>query len=196
MAQLPHYRKSRIPSSAKKVFEGVLFDVHQWDQELFDGTHATFEMVSRADSAVVFPVLPDGRILLIEDTQPNRAMEITAPAGRVEPGETPVEAAWRELLEETGYRPESMELLYTDAPVSKVDVVVHVYIGKNAEKIQEPEIESGELIIPKPVTFDQLIELACDLESPFSGPRFRLLALDAKTHPRKMDALRKKFSVA
>ena len=195
MQDIPHYRSSRIPEEAKCVFEGVMFDIYQWEQELYDKSTATFEMIRRADSAAVYPVLPDGRILLVEDTQPNAGTQLTAPAGRVEPGETPMEAGYRELLEETGYKPESLELLYTDGFNAKVDTLIYVYIGKNAEKIQEADPGAGEIIIPKPVTFDELIDLACDLESSFRGARFRMMALDAKAHPQKMDALRTQFSL-
>ena len=60
-----------IPPDAKKVFSGVLFDVYQWEQKMFDGSVATFEKLKRPDTVVVFPVLPNGRIILTEQEQPN-----------------------------------------------------------------------------------------------------------------------------
>ena len=62
--------KQPIPDNAKKVFGGVLFDVYQWEQELFDGTKTIFEKLKRPDTVVVFPVLDDGKILLTEQEQP------------------------------------------------------------------------------------------------------------------------------
>ncbi len=55
-----------IPEHAKKVFSGVIFDVYHWEQEMFDGSRATFEKVKRADTVGVYGVLDDGRILLTE----------------------------------------------------------------------------------------------------------------------------------
>ena len=44
----------------------------QWEQELFDGTMTTFEKLTRPDTVVVFPTLPDGKILLTEQEQPGK----------------------------------------------------------------------------------------------------------------------------
>ena len=57
----------KIPEHAKKVFEGVLFDVYQWEQECFDGSHATFEAVERLGSVNVIPVVGDK--ILINDEE-------------------------------------------------------------------------------------------------------------------------------
>src|SRR5690242_7503798 len=108
------YRKSIIPEDAKLVFEGKIFDTFQWEQKLYDDSTKTFERVARLDTAVIYPVLPDGKILLVKDWQPQREMVITAPAGRLEEGETPEECILRELLEETGYQPAALVPFYTE----------------------------------------------------------------------------------
>ncbi len=65
----------------------------------------------------VVPVLPDGRLVLVEQFRPGTG-EITLefPAGIIEPGEDPCAAGLRELEEETGYRAESCRLLGVVAP--------------------------------------------------------------------------------
>ncbi|MEK7613954.1 MAG: NUDIX hydrolase [Patescibacteria group bacterium] len=196
MGTQPPYRESRIPKDAKKVFEGIIFDIYQWQQKLFDGSYATFEMAHRADSAIVFPILPDGRILLIEDSQPNRETVITAPCGRVEAGETPDEAARRELKEETGYQAETLTLFYTDAPATKTDAVVYVYIGKGCTKVSEVTLDPGERITPRTVTFDELIAFATTgFEGQYyRGLPFRLRVYEALSNPQKMEELRKAFT--
>ena len=95
--------KQPIPENAKLVFKGQIFDVYQWEQELFDGSRATFERLKRPDTAVVFGVLPDGKILLTEQEQPGKPPYIGATGGRIDKGEEPLAAAKRELLEESGY---------------------------------------------------------------------------------------------
>ena len=42
-----------LPENAKLVFKGVLFDTWQWEQELFDGSYSTFEVVVRKGSTIV-----------------------------------------------------------------------------------------------------------------------------------------------
>jgi ADP-ribose pyrophosphatase YjhB (NUDIX family) len=167
-----------IPPDAKKVFSGVLFDTYQWEQELFDGSHATFEKLRRADTVSVIPVLPDGRILLIEDEQPGRKAVLTFPGGRVEPGEDPAEAVKRELLEETGYAPASLTLWQAYHPVSKVDWVLYHFIATGCEKVAEPHLDAGERIAVRAVTLDELIELAEDPR--FQGKDLRVDFIKAK----------------
>jgi 8-oxo-dGTP pyrophosphatase MutT (NUDIX family) len=63
------------------------------------------EIVEHPGAVGIVPVLPDGRVVLIRQYRPatGRSM-LEIPAGTLEPGETPVECAIRELAEETGYR--------------------------------------------------------------------------------------------
>ena len=185
------YRESGIPREAKRVFEGKIFDVYQWEQKLYDGSTATFERITRPDTVVIFPVLPDGTIVLIEDTQPDRESVLTAPSGRLENDETPEQAALRELKEETGYAPEKLDLFYTYAPFRKIDWVTYVFVAKGCVKIALPALDPGERIIPHPVTLDELIELGASGGYKNSG--FEALVLRAKLDSKKMEGFRKWF---
>ncbi len=57
------------------------------------------------DRATLLFVVRDGEVLLIRKLRGLGAGKINAPGGRVEPGETPAEAAVREVHEETGVVP-------------------------------------------------------------------------------------------
>lgn len=87
--------KQPMPENAKRVFKGVVFDVYQWEQELYDGSKATFEKLKRPDTVVVFPVLPDGKILLTEQEQPGKDPFIGGLGGRMDEGEDMLETAKR-----------------------------------------------------------------------------------------------------
>lgn len=152
--------KQPIPGHAKLVFTGVLFDVYQWEQKLYDGTTATFEKLRRPDTVVVFPVLPDGQILLTEQEQPGKEPFIGACGGRVDEGEDVLAAAKRELLEESGY--EAAEFFLWDArhPTSKIDWVVYTFIARGLKKVGELDLDGGEKIELKPVSFGELVALA------------------------------------
>lgn len=186
------YRKPLMPENAKRVFEGDIFDLYQWEQELYDGTRATFEKGSRPDTAIIFPITEDGNILIIEDSQPHRDVVLTTVSGRIEAGETPEEAAKRELLEETGYGGSSWESFYTSTPVEKLDWMHYVFIAKGCKQVQEPEPDAGEKIVVRSVTFDELISLSA--EGKLRGKDFRIMVLRAMLNPEKMKELRKKFT--
>ncbi len=88
----------------KTIYTGRVFGVRQ-DRVIEPGGVAVVrDVVTHRGSVVLLPVFPDGRILLVR--QYRHAVggflwELVA--GRMEPGESPLVAARRELLEETGY---------------------------------------------------------------------------------------------
>ena len=180
-----------IPSHAKKVFSDILFDVYQWEQEMFDGSVETFEKLKRQDTVVVVPSLEDGKLLLAEDEQPGRGTVLTFPGGRIDGDETPDEAAKRELLEETGYAPGEMELWKAYHPVSKVDWVLWIFVARNCTKIAEPHLDPGERIMVREVLFDDLFELMKDPQ--FVGNDLKLELTEAKHSEVARELLKKTF---
>jgi 8-oxo-dGTP pyrophosphatase MutT (NUDIX family) len=61
------------------------------------------------------------------------------PAGRLDDGETPEQAARRECVEETGWRPGPVRSLATFTPVSGViDLRFHVFAAEGATQVGEP----------------------------------------------------------
>jgi 8-oxo-dGTP pyrophosphatase MutT (NUDIX family) len=61
------------------------------------------------------------------------------PGGLLDGDEDPVRTAAREVEEEAGYRPRSMQLLTTFQPmIGMVDSPHHVFLARGAEKVSEP----------------------------------------------------------
>ena len=179
--------KQPIPSHAKKVFKGVMFDTYQWEQEMFDGTKATFEKIKRPDTVVVFPVLPDGKIILTEQEQPGKVPFIGATGGRVDEREDILSAAKRELLEESGYEAEDYILWDSQHPVGKIDWVVYTFIAKKLKKVADLNLDAGEKIKLLPLTLDELIDVATDKNTYFAEQEIVFKFLEAK-----FDSVKKK----
>jgi len=77
-----------------------------------DGFEITRAIVQHGGSAVVMPVDEKNRVLLVKQYRlPALRCLWELPAGRVDPGETVLQAARRELREETGYRARKMQKL-------------------------------------------------------------------------------------
>src|SRR3989344_786006 len=152
--------KQPIPENAQKVFEGKLCDVYQWEQELFDGKTITFEKLRRPDTVNVIPITETGEIILSEQEQPGAESFIGCLGGRIDEGEQPLEAAKRELLEETGMEAENYILWDATQLVDKIDWAIYTFIAKGAHKVKNQEIEAGEKIKVKTVSLDEFIKLA------------------------------------
>src|SRR3990167_6802081 len=185
--------KQPIPENAKKVFKGVLFDTYQWEQEMFNGTKTTFEKLKRPDTVVVFPVLPDGKIILTEQEQPGKKPFIGATGGRVDEGEDTLTAAKRELLEESGYEAEEFILWDSQHPISKIDWVVYTFIAKGLKKVTDLHLDAGEKIKLKPSTLDELIEIATKDHQDFYKKEVIAKFFEAKLDPKKMVELKELF---
>lgn len=72
----------------------------------------TREVVEHADCVVLLPVDREGRILMVRQYRhPVEKVLLELPAGGIDPGETPEQAAGRELREETGCAPGRLERL-------------------------------------------------------------------------------------
>jgi 8-oxo-dGTP pyrophosphatase MutT (NUDIX family) len=62
------------------------------------------------------------------------------PAGALDPGETPADAARRETIEESGWAPGSLTPLVAYHPLSGVvDQTFHVFLADGAERVGEPD---------------------------------------------------------
>lgn len=174
----------KIPEHAKKVFAGEIFDVFQWDQELFDGSNAVFESLKRSDTVTVIPVTEDGKIMLIEEEQPHIPLHLKNVAGKVDPGELPAETAKRELLEETGYEGKEVKLWYKQNLVYKIDWDIYTYVITGCKKVTKQNLEGGERITPVLFTFEEFIDKVC--EEDFPNLALKVKILEAKLDPRKM----------
>jgi ADP-ribose pyrophosphatase len=174
------------------VFRGDIFDVYQWEQELFDGSKTIFEKLKRDDTVLVVPSTSDRKLILLEDSQPARKTVTTFPGGRMDKeGEDPLSAVKRELLEETGYASEEWELWKSFQPVTKIDWAFYVFIAKNCKKIAEPELDPGERITMELVTLDELIAFA--KKPDFMSEELALELIEAKYDPEAKKALETKL---
>jgi ADP-ribose pyrophosphatase len=103
-------KKAKILSSTT-IYNGPVFGIRRDEVVEPSGVRTTREVITHPGSVVVLPVLPDGRILLIQQYRHATRQNLwELVAGRMDPGETPRVAAARELIEETGYRAKSFQV--------------------------------------------------------------------------------------
>ncbi len=153
---------NQLPPDAKMVFKGEIFEVWQWEQKMYDGTVETFEKLKRSNTAGVIATVGD-KILIQTQEQPDKPDPFTSiPGGRCEEGESSLEAAKRELLEETGYVSLDWELWIEQNPVGKMVWTVNTYIARNCVYKQPPQLDPGEKITTKLLSFDDFLMLSDD----------------------------------
>lgn len=148
-----------IPPEAKKVFSGKVFEVWQWQQEMFDGTTSLFEKLRRPSTCCTLAVVGD-KVLVLKQEQPGVAPFISLPGGRLDGNETTLQAAQRELLEETGLVSNDWQLWLQVDPEVKIDWTIFTYIARDCVMQERQHADNGEKIIPELLSFDDFLLLA------------------------------------
>jgi ADP-ribose pyrophosphatase len=110
------------------------------------GHSHTFYRIDSVDWVNVVPVTADGRLVMVRQYRHglgHATLEI--PGGLVDPGESPLDTAARELLEETGYRAGNVELLGTVSPNPALfGNRLHSYVATGCELVGEIENDENE----------------------------------------------------
>lgn len=181
--------KHKIPPQVKRVFKGQIFDVYQWEQEMYDGSTHTFEKIIRPDTVLVIPVTEDGKIIICEQEQPHRDKPyLSLISGRVEEGELPGDCAKRELLEETGYEAEEFILFDKHINSNKIAWTIYTYVAKNCKKVALQKLDPGEKIRCDLISFDEFMDILA--EGKVDDIHLTVKALESKLDPQKMEGLK------
>jgi len=104
MEQFEHLEETQLSSEAK--YDGTLLHIRRDTVRLPDGKTATREYNIHNGAVCIIPLLENGEVLLERQYRyPLREVITEIPAGKLDaPDEDPLEAAQRELREETGLR--------------------------------------------------------------------------------------------
>ena len=151
-----------IPEQAELAFKGQIFNVYQWQQELFDGSIETFEMLRRPDTVVAMCIVDD-KLLVLQDEQPHRGIRRNFPGGRVDPTDESIEAAaTREVHEETGYSFKNWRLIKVVQPQMKIEWFVYILLAWEVTGQDEPHADPGEKIVVEALALEEVKQLITD----------------------------------
>lgn len=101
------------------------------------------------DFAVVVAVTEDGRLVLVRQYRLGaEKVMLELPAGCIEKGEDPMEAAKRELLEETGYQAGKMQFLFRIAPnAANSTAYAHCYLATDVKLVAKQHLDEMEDVV-------------------------------------------------
>ncbi|PYU15348.1 MAG: hypothetical protein DMG37_05215 [Acidobacteria bacterium] len=146
--------------SSQMVYEGKVFGIRRDEVIEPSGVRTTREMITHPGSVVVLPVLPDGRVLLIQQYRyAARQYLWELVAGRMDHGETPIEGAARELKEETGYTAKKLKIFLEFFPTPGfLEEKMYLLLAKGLTP-GKAEPEEDEKIVTRAYTHKQLDEM-------------------------------------
>ena len=180
----------KFPSNARSVYKGKIFEVFEWEQELYDGTTDTFEALKRPDTIQIIPTMGD-KILISREEQPYKPLSDTLLGGRAEEGEEPLITAKRELLEETGLESSDWELLKVFEIDGKIDWTIYLFVARNCKKVAEQNLDAGERIEVREVGFEEFLDTVTHED--FWGQTIANYILRLRLNPEKLEEFKKKL---
>ncbi len=121
-----------------------------------------FARIDCPDWVNIVPVTAEGDIVMVRQYQHGlREVTLEVPGGMVDPGETPAEAAVRELFEETGYRAGEVLRLGSANPNPAIfGNRLHVFLGRDAVRVGEARNSGTEETVVEVVPQPELRALA------------------------------------
>lgn len=121
-------------------------------------SHAYYTVTTKPQAALVIGTTREGQLLLLEEYRHSVGRVLLGPSGGfVNKGETPEQAARRELMEETGHSAESFRLIGTSFPLpGLLDQQVYFFHAQNVYKSGATQLDATEALQPVFMTLTEL----------------------------------------
>ncbi|MBP90873.1 MAG: NUDIX hydrolase [Planctomycetaceae bacterium] len=149
--------------ASKPLLVTERFRVEEVHQSLADGGTRTRAVVRHPGAVTIIPMVDSEHVCLIRNHRVSvQETLIELPAGTLEPPELPEATAYRELIEETGYRAQQLRSLhefYLSPGI--LDERMHLFLAEELEFVGAQR-EPGEVIENLIVSWREAIKLVHD----------------------------------
>jgi ADP-ribose pyrophosphatase len=148
----------------ENIFDGVVLKVVKDKVLLPDGTTSYREFCLHNGGVAVLPLDADGYVTLVRQYRyAHRREFIEIPAGKLDkPGEIPLDAAMRELREETGATSEKITFLGTvDTTPALINEKLYLYLAEDLS-FGNSELDEGEFLGVFRIKFEELLGMVMD----------------------------------
>lgn len=153
--------KSWTTLSSKQILETDWFTVREDEIERLNGTKGEYVVVERGPSVFILPVTAKDELYLIRQYRyPTDSWSWEIPAGAIDEGETPLEAAKRELLEETGLTADTWDYIceFPIAPALSTNIA-HIFVAEGLEMTESNHTDEETITEVKKVSDQELLGL-------------------------------------
>ncbi len=143
------------------VYHGAIVDFYKDTVQVPNGNVAEWDFIGHKGAAAVVPVREDGKLLMVR--QYRNALDrytLEIPAGGLNGASEPtLDAAARELEEETGYRSGNLEWLITiRTTVAFCNEKIDIYVARDLVK-GEQHLDEDEFINVEVYSVDELCDM-------------------------------------
>lgn len=169
--------------SSSLAFQGGFLKIDAVDIELPNGHRTTHEVIRHPGAVCIIALNDEGQILVVRQFRTAlERMTVEVPAGKLDPGEDPLEAVQRELSEETGYEAGTVRYLASIAVASGYsDEIIHLYTATDLTA-GAAHPDEDEFVAAEWVEMESLIDSVLDGRIEDSKTMIAALICDALRH--------------
>jgi ADP-ribose pyrophosphatase len=172
--------------NSRQVFDGVVVKLYVDDIELPNGKKSVREIIRHPGAVCVIPVTDEGEVIMVRQFRYafNKVL-LEVPAGKLEPNEDPLDAALRELEEESGVvarRVEHIGEIYTT--VALIDEKIHVYLATGLT-FKNAHPDEDEFLEVEKIPLKTLVDMVMNGEIKDSKTQIAILKADKILSERK-----------
>ena len=145
----------------RKILKSNTFPIFR-HKTIIHGKIIVRDIVHRPDVAAII-AYHNKKIIVVRQNRFPNGFDIEIPSGNIETNETPIQCAHREFIEETGYTAKKMiPFLRFFTSIGYSTQRVHCFIASDFQKTSKLNLDSGELLKMKVISFSKLMKMIKD----------------------------------
>lgn len=142
----------------EKILSTPIFDVYEQAETAATGIMGDYLAIDAPDWVMTIPVYEDKFVMVRQWRHAAERLSVEFPGGIADEGEDPAETAYRELLEETGFKAGKITHLGTVSPNAAIfSNRFHIYLAEELIPTGKTSLDDDELVSCELIPIDEVI---------------------------------------
>ena len=143
----------------EKLFKGKLFEINAYHMQV-EHRKVRREIIEHPGAAAMLAFDEKGKVLLVKQHRFPHGYILEIPAGTLEKGEKPIDCAYREIIEETGYEAKKMTKLISYFPsVGYNKEEINIFVASGTKKKFDLKLDNDEFITVVKMDIKKLVAM-------------------------------------